>query len=214
VIILSTGEKTSSKSMPYSCRNPLAEIHALYFEPEESNNCLSRKTQLHRSAFRLRGTSTRSQVSFVRIEFISDSIASCQLAASITFIASRYVIGSPTSVKNKPGKYLSGGCDSRSDRRGMTGLAGSSAIVLHTSELGSSDPVGLIVALLLGFSSGTAPSVLKGLADREADLVCCVGPSKGVGRSENVTLRNSIGRSVALCIADSLKTTSEIQTTW
>jgi hypothetical protein len=62
----------------------------------------------------------------------------------------------------------------------MTRLAGSSAIVLHTSELGSSDPVGLIVALLLEFSVSTAPSVLRGLADRETDLMCCARPSNGV----------------------------------
>jgi F0F1-type ATP synthase assembly protein I len=53
----------------------------------------------------------------------------------------------------------------------MTGLAGSGTIVLRASELCSSDPVELIVALLLGFSSGTVPSVLRGLADRETDLV-------------------------------------------
>jgi hypothetical protein len=138
------------------------------------------------------------RVSFARIEFISDSIASRQLAASVAFIASRYVVGSPVFVKNKPGEYLSGGCDSHSDRRGMTGLAGSSAIVLRTSELCSSHPVGLIVALLLGFSLGTAPSVLRGFVDCEVDLVCCAGSSEGVCTSENVTLRNSIGRSIAL----------------
>jgi hypothetical protein len=33
------------------------------------------------------------------MEFISDSIASHQLAASVAFIASRYVIGSSASVK-------------------------------------------------------------------------------------------------------------------
>jgi hypothetical protein len=84
------------------------------------------------------------------MEFIFDSIASRQLAASVASIASRYVIGSPVSVKNKPGEYLSGGCDSRSDRRATTGLAGSGAIVLRTCELVSSDLVGPVVALLLG----------------------------------------------------------------
>jgi hypothetical protein len=214
VVIFTTGEKTLSKSTPYSCRNPFATIRALYFGPEKSDTCLSRKTHLHGSAFRFRRSSTRSQVSFARMEFISDSIAGRQLAASVAFMASRYVVGSPAFVKNKPGEYLSDGCDSLSDPRGMTGLAGSSAIVLRTFELGSFDPVGLIVALLLGFSLGTAPSVLRGLADRETDLVCCAGPSKGVGTSENVTLHNLIRRSVALCIADSLKTTSELRTTW
>jgi hypothetical protein len=127
------------------------------------------------------------------MEFISDSIASRQLAAFVAFIVSRYVIGSPASVKNKPGEYLLGGCDSPSNRRGMTGLAGSSAIILRTSQLGSSDLIGLIVALLLGLSSGTTPSVLRGLAGPEANLVCCDGPSKGVGTSEKVTLHSSIG---------------------
>jgi hypothetical protein len=84
------------------------------------------------------------------MESISHPIASRQLAASVAFIASRYVIGSPVSVKNKPGEYLSGGCDSRSDRQGTAGLAGSGAIILRTCKLGSSDPVGQIVALLLG----------------------------------------------------------------
>jgi hypothetical protein len=148
------------------------------------------------------------------MEFISDSIESRQLAASVALIASWYVLGSPASVKNNPGENLSGGYDNRSDRRGTTGLTSSSAIVLRTSEHGSSDPVGLIVALLLGCSSDTAPSLLRGLADREADLVCCVGLSKGAGTSQNVTLRTLIGRSVDLCIADSLKTTSELRTTW
>jgi hypothetical protein len=168
---------------------------------------------LHGSAFRFRGSSTRSQVPFAQMEFISDSIASCQLAASVALIASWYVVGSPASIKNKPGENLSRGCDSRSDQQGTTGLAGSSVIVLRTSKLVSSNPVGLIVALLLGCSSDTAPSVLRGLTNSEADLVCRAGLSKGAGTSENVTLRTPIGRSVDLCITDSLKTTSELQTT-
>jgi hypothetical protein len=148
------------------------------------------------------------------MEFISDSIASRQLVASVALIGSRYVVGSPASMKNKPGEYLSGGCDSHFNRCGMIGLASSSAIILNMSELCSSDLVRLIIALLLGFSSSTAPSVLRGLADCEDDLVSYAGPSKVVGTSKNVTLRNSIGRSAALCIADSLKTTSELRTTW
>jgi hypothetical protein len=83
------------------------------------------------------------------MEFISDSIASRQLAASVAFIASWYIVGSPASVKNKPREYLSDGCDNRSDRCETTGLAGSGAIVLRTCELGLSDLVGQIVALLL-----------------------------------------------------------------
>jgi hypothetical protein len=72
------------------------------------------------------------------MEFIFDFIASCQLAAFVALIASLYVVGSPASVKNKLGEYLSGGCDNLSDRHGMIGLAGSGAIVLRTSEVGSS----------------------------------------------------------------------------
>jgi hypothetical protein len=147
------------------------------------------------------------------MEFMSYSIASFQLAVSVALIASLYVVGSPASVKNRPGEYLSGGCDNRSDRRGTTGLAASGAVVLRTSELGSKELAGSVVGVVLRFSAGRAPSVLRGLADREADLVCCVGPSKGVGTSANVTVRNSIGRSTALCIADSLKTTFELRTT-
>jgi hypothetical protein len=143
----------------YSCRNPFPTIRALYFGLEESGTCLSRKTHLHGSAFRFRGSSTKSQVPFARMEFNFDSIASCQLAASVDFIASRYVVGSPTSVQNKPREYLSGGCDSRCDGRGTTRLAGSSVIVPRLSKLGSSDPIELIVALLLGCSSVTASSV-------------------------------------------------------
>jgi hypothetical protein len=39
------------------------------------------------------------------MEFISDSIASWQLAASVASIASCYVVGSPASLKNRPGEY-------------------------------------------------------------------------------------------------------------
>jgi hypothetical protein len=115
------------------------------------------------------------------MEFISDSIVSCQLAAFVASIPSLCVVGSPVSMRNKPGKYLSGGWDSLSYRCGMTGLAGSSAILLHTFELGSSDPIGVIVDLLLECSASMAPSVLRGLADRKADLVCYAGPSKRSG---------------------------------
>ena len=51
------------------------------------------------------------------MEFISDSIARCQVAESAAADASSYDVGSPASVKNIPG-----GCDSLSDLRGMTGL--------------------------------------------------------------------------------------------
>ena len=56
------------------------------------------------------------------MEFISDSIARCQVAELAAADASPYDVGSPTLVKNIPGEYLSGGCDSLSDLRGMTGL--------------------------------------------------------------------------------------------
>jgi hypothetical protein len=56
------------------------------------------------------------------------------------------------------------------------------------SELGSAELVGSVVVVLLEFSASTAPSILRELADREADLVCCAGPSGGVGTSANVTL--------------------------
>jgi hypothetical protein len=95
----------------------------------------------------------------------------------------------------------------------MTGIVGSGAVVLRTSEHGSAELAGCVVAALLRFSAGMTPSVLRGLADHEADLVCCARPSKGVGMSTDVTLRNSIGCLATLWIADSLKSTSEFWTT-
>ena len=56
------------------------------------------------------------------MECISDSIARCQVAESAAADASSYDVGSPMSVKKIPGEYLSGGCDSLSDIRGMIGL--------------------------------------------------------------------------------------------
>ena len=56
------------------------------------------------------------------MECISDSIARCQVAESVAADASSYDVGSPASVKKIPGEYLSGGCDSLSDLRGMTGM--------------------------------------------------------------------------------------------
>ena len=44
------------------------------------------------------------------------------MAESAAADASSYDVGSPASVKNILGEYLSGGCDSLSDLRGMTGL--------------------------------------------------------------------------------------------
>ena len=56
------------------------------------------------------------------MECISDSIARCHVAKSANADPFSYDVGSPASVKKIPGEYLSGGCDSRSDLRGMTGL--------------------------------------------------------------------------------------------
>ena len=53
---------------------------------------------------------------------ISESIARCQVAESADTDASSYDVGSPASVKKIPGEYLSEGCDSLSDLRGMTRL--------------------------------------------------------------------------------------------
>ena len=59
------------------------------------------------------------------MECISDSIARCHVAESADADASSYDIDSPASVKKIPGEYLSGGCDSLSDLRGMTRLIAS-----------------------------------------------------------------------------------------
>ena len=56
------------------------------------------------------------------MEFISDSIARCHVAESTDADASSYDVGSPASVKKIPREYLSRGCDSLSDLRGMIGL--------------------------------------------------------------------------------------------
>ena len=54
------------------------------------------------------------------MEFISDSIARCNVAEVADADASLYDVGSPTFMKKTPGEYLCGGCDSLSDLRGMT----------------------------------------------------------------------------------------------
>jgi hypothetical protein len=166
---------------------------------------------LHGSALQFCGSFTNSQVSLTRMEFIFESIASFQLATSVAPIASLYVVGSLASMKRRLGENRSGGRDSLSDRCGKTGLAGSSAVVLCTSELVSAKLVGSSIVGLLGFGV-TAPSILRGWADREANLVCCAGPSNRVGTSTNPTLYNSIGRSAALCMAESLNTMSKLRT--
>ena len=102
-------------------------------------------------------------------------------------------------MKNIPGEYLSGGCDSLSDLRGMTGL------VALGVDVGWSETTPFGCAEL-------EDSVREMSVTRETDLVLWVGPSRRVGTSENITLRTSIGLSDVLCIADSLNTTSELQT--
>ena len=80
---------------------------------------------MHGRACRFFGNSTKSQVLFAQMECISDSIAICHVAESADADASSYDVDSPTSVKKIPSEYLSGGCDSLLDLRGMTGLVAS-----------------------------------------------------------------------------------------
>jgi hypothetical protein len=173
---------------------------------------------LHGSAFRFSGSSTRSQVSFVRMEFISDSIVGRQLAAFVAWIAFSVCRGFTGVRKEQAGReplrwlrqsFRSTGnewasrfwCDRTSHVR---------TCYVRPCRTDSSTATRMIYRygsfrrrfLLLGGSAG-----------RDADLVCYAGLSKGAVTSENVTLRTSIGRSVGLCIADSLKTTSELRTT-
>ena len=56
------------------------------------------------------------------MECISDSIARCHVAESTIADASSYDVGSSVSVKKIPGEYLSSGCDSCFDLRGMIGV--------------------------------------------------------------------------------------------
>ena len=96
-----------------------------------------------------------------------------------------------------------------------TGLVGSSLMIISSvddppfwslhkilSEITCSE-VWVVVVLC---SMGTACHV--------SPLVLWVGLSKGVGMSEKVTLRNSIGRLVALCISDSLKASGGARSQW
>ena len=78
--------------------------------------------------------------------------------------ASSYDVGSLTSVRKIPGEYLSGGCDSLSDLRGMTGL------VAPGIDVGWSE------AELFGCAE-SKDSVLEISVTRETNLVLCVGPS-------------------------------------
>ena len=49
--------------------------------------------------------------------------------------------------------------------------------------------------------------------NRKVALVCMAGPSEGGVASANVTLRNSMGCSATVCMSDSLKAMSTLQTT-
>ena len=67
-------------------------------------------------------------------------------------------------MKKIPGDHLSGGCDSVSDLRGMTGLVAPGV------------DVGWSVAERFGCAE-SEDSVLEMSFTRETDLVLCVGPS-------------------------------------
>ena len=69
-----------------------------------------------------------------------------------------------TSVKKIPGEYLSGGCDSCSELRGMTGL------VAPGGGVGWSEAEPFNCA-------ESVDSVQNLSVARETDLVLCVGPS-------------------------------------
>ena len=78
--------------------------------------------------------------------------------------ASSYDVGSPTSVKKIPREYLSRGCDSHSDLRGMTGLVAPGV------------GVGWSKAESFGCAE-SVDSVQEFLVARETDLLLWVGPS-------------------------------------
>ena len=73
-------------------------------------------------------------------------------------------VGSPASVRNILGEYLSGGCDSLSDLRGMTGLVAPGVDV----EWSEAKPFGC---------AESEDSVLEMSVTRETDLVLWAGPS-------------------------------------
>ena len=98
------------------------------------------------------------------MECISDSIARCHVAESTDADASSYDVGSPASVKKIPGEYLSGGCDSHSYLRGMTGLV----------ALGVG--VGWSKAEPFGYAE-SVDSVRELSVTRETDLMLWAGPS-------------------------------------
>ena len=98
------------------------------------------------------------------MEFISDSIARCHVAESVDADASLYEFGSPTLVKKIPGEYLSGGCDSLSDLRGMTGLVAPGVGVRWSKA----ESFGCVESV---------DSVREFSVTRETDLVLWAGPS-------------------------------------
>ena len=98
------------------------------------------------------------------MEFISDSIARCYVTDSADVDASSYDVGSLTSVKKIPREYLSRGCDSLSDLRGMTGLVAPSV------------GVGWSKADSFGCAE-SVDSVRECLVTRETGLVLWPGPS-------------------------------------
>ena len=87
------------------------------------------------------------------------------MAESADADASSYDVGSPVSIKKIQGEYLSGGCDSLSDLRGMIGLV-ASGVEVRWSEAKTFNCV----------ESDVVESVLEVSATREADLVLWVGP--------------------------------------
>ena len=98
------------------------------------------------------------------MEFISDSITICHVTESMDVDASSYDVGSPMSVKKISGEYLSGGCDSLSDLRGMTGLVAPGVGVRwsRAESFGCAESV---------------DSVRECSVTRETDLVLWTGPS-------------------------------------
>ena len=199
VVIFTTSEKISSKSTAYSCLNPFATNLALYFGLGESDVYLVSKP-----------ICTEDRVDFL---VIRPSPKSClpKWSSSPTpspnamwpnrgmFYASSYDVGSPTSVKKIPGEYLSGGCDNLSDLRGMTGLVAPGVGWSKAEPFDNAESVDLVQEFSV---------------THETDLVLWAKPSWRVGTSEKITLRTSIVLSTVLCIADSLNTTSELQTIW
>ena len=98
------------------------------------------------------------------MEFISDSIARCHVAESADVDASSYDDGSPASLKKISREYVSGGCDSLSDLRGMIGLAAPGV------------NVGRSKAELIGCAESD-DSVWELSVTRETDLILWARPS-------------------------------------